>query len=109
MSSQANQTQIPAVQTPDNAMNQVQQNVNKVFRNLNNQIVEVQDSLGNLTIIGEIKLSPLTLAEFQEQASNDWIAANGQSCVGTKYNTVSGNTTVPNISVSGTNAFIRVN
>lgn len=105
----ANQTQIPVIQTPDGNLTQIQQNSNKVLRNLNNQITNIQTDLNELLIIGEIKFSPLSLVQFQAQAGNDWILANGQSAVGTQYAVMFKVTTVPNISVSGTNAFIKVN
>jgi len=105
----SNQVQIPYLQTPDNSLNQVQQNINKVLRNLNNQIVSINDSVEQLEIIGEIKLANLTLSQFQSTAGTNWILANGQSSVGTAYAQLTGNQTVPNISVSGTTAFIKVN
>ncbi len=104
-----NQTQIPVIQTPDGNMTQLQQNSNKVLRNLNNQITDLQEEVGELIIIGEIKLSPLNLSQFQSQAGNDWILANGQSAVGTQYAQMFKTNTVPNITVMGTNAFIKVN
>ncbi len=107
--SQPNQTQIPNIKTPDDSVNQVQQNVNKVFRNINNQVMDLQDSVSNMLILGEIKFSPLTLLQFQDQAGTNWILADGQSSIGTKYASVFGINTVPNISVAGTNAFIKVN
>lgn len=105
----SNQVQIPSVQTKDDSLNQVQQNVNKVFRNLNNQIVATATEVNEMIIIGEIKFAPLTLAQFQAQAGNDWILANGQSSVGTQYALMFKTNVVPNVSVSGTTAFIRVN
>lgn len=88
---------------------QLQQNANKVLRNIYGQLVPIQDFVTQNTIIGEIKFSPLTLAQFQAVAGDTWIAANGQSSVGTKYASQYGQNTVPNISVTGTNAFIKVN
>lgn len=104
-----NQVQIPSVKTSNDSMNQVQQNVNKVFRNINNQVVDIQHSLGELMILGEIKLAGLTLLQFQAIAGIGWILANGQSSVGTDYETLTNNKVVPNISVAGSTAFIKVN
>lgn len=106
---QANQTQIPVIQTPDPNLQQLQQNANKVLRNIQTQVTSIQSNLDNLEIIGEIKFSPLTLAQFQAQAGNTWIAANGQSCIGTQYSQMFKVNTVPTISLSSTNAFIKVN
>lgn len=105
----SNQVQIPSIPTSNDSLNQVQQNINKVLRNLNNQIVTLQEAIGQMTIIGEIKLANLTLTQFQMITGTDWIEANGQSSVGTKYATLTGNNTVPTISVTGTNSFIKVN
>lgn len=105
----ANQTQIPVIQTPDANQTQLQQNTNKVLRNLNNQIVDIQTFVNQNNIIGEIKLSHVSLSDWQAVAGTDWIAANGQSCVGTKYASQYGFNTVPNISITGTNAYIKVN
>ena len=109
MPGNANQVQIPVIQTEDKDLTQVQQNTNKVLRNLNDQIVLLQDAMSLLTIIGEIKFAPLTLEQFQEVAGPTWIAANGQSSVGTTYALKFGVNTVPTISLAGTNAYIKVN
>ena len=104
----SNQTQIPYTQSPDGVLNLVQQYVNKVFRNINNQLNDVQASVAQMNILGEIKFSPLTLSQFQAQAGDTWIEANGQSCVGTKYASQYGLNTVPTVSVSGCTAYIKV-
>lgn len=104
----ANQTAIPYIQTePD--LNQVQQNVNKVFRNMNNKVVALEDSVERLEIVGEVKLSTLTLAQFQQEAGSTWIESNGQSCVNTAYSKLTGNNLTPVVSVVGVNAYIKVN
>lgn len=105
----ANQVQVPVIQTDTKDLVQVQQNTNKVLRNINNQLVLVQTSLIQLGVLGEIRLSPLTLAQFQELAGTNWIEANGQSSVGTEYASTYGINTVPNISITGATAYIRVN
>jgi hypothetical protein len=105
----ANQTNIPYMQTQNMALNQTQQNVNKVNNNNNNKIVSLQDQVAQMMILGEIKFAPFTLAQFQAQAGTDWILANGQSCIGTDYSKTYSQNTVPTISVPGTNAFIKVN
>ena len=96
------------MQTKISDVNQIQQNVNKVLTNINNQITDLQSSVNQLEILGEIKLSALSLSQFQAFAGDSWIAANGQSCVGTDYAKEFSVTTVPNISISGTNAYIKV-
>ena len=105
----ANQIQVPVIQTQDSDMTQFQQNTNKVLRNLNNQIVSAQIDINQEIIIGEIKIASLTLDQFQNFAGTDWILANGQSSVGTKYAQLTGNNTVPTITVTGATTFIRVN
>lgn len=104
-----NQVQVPVIQSQDSNVTQLQQNSNKVLRNLNNQINVLQSQMTQTEIIGEIKLATLTLAQFQSIAGTNWILANGQSSVGTTYAQLTGNNTVPTITVAGTTAFIKVN
>ncbi len=105
----ANQTQIPSVKTADDSVNQIQQNINKVLRNSDNKITALQQAVTQMTILGEIKFSPLTLIQFQDQAGTNWVLADGSSSIGTKYALVYGINTLPTVTVSGTNAFIKVN
>lgn len=105
----ANQVQVPVIQTPDSNITQLQQNSNKVLRNLNNQINVLQSEVDQTEIVGEIKFASLTLAQFQLIAGTNWILSNGQSAVGTKYALLTGNKTVPTITITGATAFIRVN
>lgn len=109
MSNQPNPTQIPFVNTDDGNLNQIQQFVNRVFRNLTNKIDASEIALDQMTILGEVKLASLTLEQFQSIAGTDWVLANGQSSVGTKYALLTGNNTVPTVTVTGTTAFIKVN
>lgn len=104
-----NQIQVPVIQTSNGDMTQFQQNTNKVLRNLNNQIVSVQSLVDETEIIGEIKIASLTLDQFQSVAGTGWILANGQSSVGTQYAQLTGNNTVPTITVTGATTFIKVN
>lgn len=105
----ANQVQIPVIQIQDASLTQVQQNVNKVLRNINNQVVMQQSLLDQTNIVGEIKIANLTLAEFQSVASADWVLCDGASCVGTKYSLLTGNNVVPTLSLGSVNNFIKVN
>lgn len=104
-----NQRQVPVIQTPDQNVTQLQQNSNKVLRNLSNQIDSLQILMNETEIIGEVKFANLTLEEFQTITGTNWILANGQSSVGTKYSQLTGNNTVPTVTVAGVNSFIRVN
>lgn len=104
-----NQRQIPVIQTPDGNITQLQQNSNKVLRNLSNQVDSLQTSINQMTIIGEVKFASLTLAQFQSVAGTNWILANGQSSIGTSYALLTGNNTVPTVTLTGTTTFIRVN
>lgn len=103
-----NQRQIPVIQTPDANVTQLQQNSNKVLRNLSNNIISLQTSVNEMTIIGEIKIANLTVAQFQSIAGTNWLLTNGQSCVDTAYARLTGNKTVPTISLGSVNNFIRV-
>lgn len=104
----ANQTQIPIIQTGDQNT-QIQQNTNKVLRNLNNQVTALQNFTGMLLGIGDVSFSALGLIQYQAIHGKTWILANGQSSVGTAYASFTGLLTVPTISVSGCNAYIKVN
>lgn len=104
-----NQTQVPVIQTSNGDMTQVQQNANKVLRNLNNQITDLQTLVDQTNLIGEIKIANLTLAQFQSVAGEDWVLCDGGSAVDTKYSKLTGNNTVPNIALGSINNFIKVN
>lgn len=45
--------------------------------------------------IGDFRESMLTLIQFQAINGPGWVLANGQSCVGSYYEEITGNTTVP--------------
>lgn len=55
--------------------------------------------------IGEIKQSLLGELEFNEENLGIWYPLDGRSCVGTSYQTVSGNSNVPDAVTQGT--FLR--
>lgn len=105
----ANQTNIPVIQNAVPSLTQVQQNINKVLNNFDNKVTSLQSTVSQIQGIGDIILSPLTLSQFQNIHGSDWIIANGQSSVSTGYETLTGNKTVPTVTVSGTTAFIKVN
>lgn len=106
----ANQVQIPILQTPDPIVQQLQTNVNKVFKNTYDQANSTAASVEAMTIIGEIKTAALNTTQFQAVAGMDWLFCNGQSCVGTTYSKLTGRNTVPNITPVGpVNSFILVN
>ena len=109
MVTQANQRQVPVIQMPEPNSVQLQQNTNKVLRNLSNNIDSIQVSINEANIIGEIKVANLTITQFQMVAGVDWFLCNGQSCVGTAYSLLTGNNTVPTLTVGGINTFIKVN
>jgi len=105
----ANQTQIPVIQTSNADVTQLQQNSNKVLRNLNNQIVSIQTTVDQIQGIGDVILSGLNLTQFQAIHGSNWIEANGQSSVGTAYETLTSFKVVPTVSVGGVTAYIKVN
>jgi hypothetical protein len=104
-----NQVNIPVIQTQVPSMTQVQQNINKVLNNIYGQVTTLQSSVSQIQGLGDVILSPLTLSQFQTIHGDDWIIANGQSSVGTSYETLTNNKTVPTVTVSGVTAFIKVN
>lgn len=104
-----NQRQVPVIQTSDGNITQIQQNSNKVLRNLSISLNTVQSSVLQTAIVGEIKIANLTLAQFQSVAGSTWVLANGGSCVDTDYSRLTGNNIVPNLSLGSINNFIKVN
>jgi hypothetical protein len=55
--------------------------------------------------VGSIRQSVLDQAEFNNENPGLWLLMNGQTCSGTEYNTLTGSTTVPNLTSDG--AFLR--
>lgn len=108
MVTKANQRQIPVIQTENQSVTQLQQNSNKVIRNISNNVDLAQKSIDEMTIIGEVKIANLTVVQFQNISGTNWLLTNGQSCVDTAYSRLTGNNTVPNISLGSINNFIRV-
>jgi hypothetical protein len=104
-----NQVNIPVIQTTLMPLTQVQQNINKVLNNIYGQVTSIQSTVSQIQGIGDTILSPLTLSQFQTIHGSGWIIANGQSSVGTAYETLTKNKTVPTITVTGATAFIKVN
>lgn len=47
--------------------------------------------------IGEVRKSMLTLVQFQAQNGTGWVLADGQNVSGSKYHTITGSTTVPDM------------
>jgi hypothetical protein len=47
--------------------------------------------------LGDIKQSMLTLAQFAAENLGDWVLADGQSCLGSAYASVTGNLIVPDM------------
>lgn len=94
---------LPIVQTTDRNVNQLQTNVNQAIQQVANAVFLV-------TIIGEVKLSPLTLAEFQNQTGKQWVLCDGSNVNGSTYTMLTNNQKVPNISkLAGCSYYIRIN
>jgi hypothetical protein len=47
--------------------------------------------------VGSIDMSDLTEAQYQAQRGTGWILADGRNVAGSKYGTITGNTTVPDM------------
>ena len=80
---------IPKVQTQDRNINQLQQNIIDAFNRL-----QVQ-SFNAGTAVGESKAAYLTESQFQAQAGTNWVLQDGRSCVGSTYESITGNKNVP--------------
>lgn len=55
--------------------------------------------------VGDYKWSHLNETDFTAEHLGQWMLCNGQSCVGTLFSTITGNTSVPNAFEEG--AFLR--
>lgn len=78
---------------------------------LANLINEIYASLTSVQPqVGDIVWTMRTLVQQQAVAPGAWLACNGQACVGTAYETLSGNLVVPDTTLLITigNVFIRV-
>lgn len=105
-----NQTQIPVIQSSDASdLTQIQQNTNKVLRNIYNQLTTIQIQADEAEIIGEIKVANISVSTFQSMAGTNWVLCDGASCVGSSYSQLTGNNNVPNVSIGSFNSFIRIN
>ncbi len=86
---------IPKVQTQDRNVNQLQQNIIDAFNKLQQRFSGSGTSDAG-TVIGESKSAYLTEAQFQSQSGTNWVLQDGRSCIGTAYETLTGNKNVPN-------------
>lgn len=53
--------------------------------------------LGGVLPIGSVIHSMLTTAQFQSEMGSNWVLADGSSCTGTKYASITGATAVPDM------------
>lgn len=98
-----NAVPVSKVQTQDRTVNQLQDNIVTAVQ-------AVSQQLNQITIIGEVKLSPLNLDQFQRQSGKNWVPCNGASCVNTTYSKITGNIVVPTIAdLTGSHYYIRIN
>lgn len=51
--------------------------------------------------VGDIKSSMLNTTEFNDENLGTWMLMNGQSCAGTEYEAITGNTAVPDMLTDG--------
>ncbi|MDD3412461.1 MAG: hypothetical protein PHY47_00510 [Lachnospiraceae bacterium] len=63
------------------------------------------DIINRTVAVGTVRTSILTLEQFAAESPGQWMLMNGQSCVGTRYQQITGNSNVPNASTEGT--FLR--
>ena len=54
-------------------------------------------NLGSILPVGTIIHSMLTTAQFSAEYGDNWVLADGRSVTGTKYASVTGNTTIPDM------------
>lgn len=56
-----------------------------------------QVTIGSILPVGTVLHSMLSVAQFQAQYGTNWVLADGSSCTGTKYASVTGATTLPDM------------
>lgn len=102
---------IPQVNAASSDPEQITRVINQLQQNIIDGVMKIQSSLPPVTsAIGDIQVSALSLQQFQQQRGTGWIAANGQGCSGSKYQKLTGEGVVPNITADpDTNVYIRVN
>ena len=90
---------------------QVARVINQLQQNIIDCVMKIQSSLPPVTsAVGDIQASALDLTQFQQQRGNGWVAANGQGCSGSKYQKLTGEGVVPNITADpDTFVYIRIN
>lgn len=81
---------IPQVQHDDRRINQLQQNIIDGIRKLQMQIKNLS------TCVGESKTAYLTEDQFQSEWGQGWVLQDGRSCVGSAYQKITGNDSIPN-------------
>jgi hypothetical protein len=87
------------------------QELNRIQTNLGNTFSSVSNLFSQVSVIGEVKFSPLSLEQFQQQVGPSWVSADGvTSVLRTTYNTLTNALVAPLVTAPiGTNAYIRVN
>ncbi len=93
-----------AIQTDDQKLNRIQTNLSNAFRDVGNFVSQT-------SLIGEVKFSPLSLAQFQQQVGSGWVNADGVTGVlRSSYNKLTNALVAPMVTAPlGTNAYIRIN
>lgn len=81
---------IQKVQSNDRNFNQAQQNIIDGINKLQSQVMLLS------TVVGESRSAYLSEDQFQQQAGDNWVLQDGRSCIGTAYETLTGNRNVPN-------------
>lgn len=95
---------LPKIQTTNRQINQIQDNVRS-------QVAQgLQNAISASSAIGEVKGTTLTEDQLQNQLGGNWVLADGRNVVGSKYQQLTGNNTIPTIAAAGpVNYFIRIN
>ena len=81
----------------------------RLAQDLSSNFKAINNLFGGLNVqslvlpVGTVIHSMLTVDQFQAEASSSWILANGQDCTGSKYTSITGFTTVPDM----TGRFLR--
>jgi hypothetical protein len=89
-----NQTQIPVLIHPDPVVTQLQQNVNRVLRNIASNSSSTPTPS---TAIGEVKSAFLTESQFQSQMGTNWVLCDGRSVTGSAFAALFGSSTLPDM------------
>lgn len=100
---QLEQAQLENVQTADEASLNTAMGMAYYNKETNEILIGKNGSLGRLPVVGsssyvgDVRTSSLTEAQYQTEADGTWVLADGRDVTGSVYETITGNSTIPDL------------